>query len=207
MTNPPLIIDVLRHGETVLSGRFCGSSDPDLTECGWAQMRGQVGAGTWAQIVTSPLKRCAEFAQTLAPAAMIDPRFQEMHFGAWEARETQEIWVENPAALEAFWQDPDAHPAPNGERWGDFQARVGEAFSSLTETPNASHAGAQAEGPFLLITHAGVMRALLVSELNMTLAAAWKISLPLGAMMRLCVHLDSETQQRHTQLLSLKGTA
>lgn len=200
MNTSPLIIDILRHGETHLSGRFCGSSDPDLTELGWAQLQAQTAGSSWQSIISSPLNRCAAYAVSLDPRAQIDPRFQEMHFGDWEGRHAEEIWAKDAKALEAFWADPDAHPAPSGERWGALQARVAEGFADLVSN--------LADGaPHLLVTHAGVMRALLVSQLGLSFTSSWKISLPLGSMMRLSVHRDADTGNAHIQLLSLKGTA
>ncbi|MBG52424.1 MAG: histidine phosphatase family protein [Alphaproteobacteria bacterium] len=199
MNETPLLIDILRHGETPLSGRFCGHSDPELTDLGWEQMRLQTVDGHWNRIVTSPLRRCAAFAQSLSSSAQMEPLFQEMYFGAWEGRTAEDIWAEDAALLEAFWRDPDTHPTPGGERWRDFQARVDTGFHALSPSE------CENRGPLLLVTHAGVMRALLISQLGLSFSAAWKVALPLGAMMRFCLTKDKERGQVHTQLLSLKG--
>ena len=63
---PPgtLQLDLLRHGETELGGGFRGSLDDALTDTGWAQMRAAVvEAGPWSHVVSSPLQRCARFAE------------------------------------------------------------------------------------------------------------------------------------------------
>ena len=60
-----MILDLLRHGETEQGG-LRGSLDDALTDKGWAQMRQAVAeAGPWEVLVSSPLQRCARFAEEL----------------------------------------------------------------------------------------------------------------------------------------------
>ena len=84
-----LRVDLLRHGETELGGGLRGSIDDALTDLGWAQMRAAVvGQGPWDRLVSSPLKRCARFAEELGAQlgvpVQLDKDLQELHFGAWE---------------------------------------------------------------------------------------------------------------------------
>ncbi|MEW6253578.1 MAG: histidine phosphatase family protein, partial [Planctomycetota bacterium] len=61
------LIDLMRHGEPVGGRRYRGQVDDPLSEKGWAQMRAAVGeAAPWHHVVSSPLLRCREFAETLA---------------------------------------------------------------------------------------------------------------------------------------------
>ena len=49
-----------------LGGGLRGSLDDALTEAGWAQMEAAVAeAGPWDRLVSSPLQRCARFAEEL----------------------------------------------------------------------------------------------------------------------------------------------
>ena len=62
-----LYLDLLRHGETELGGGLRGSLDDALTATGWQQMREAVqGRGPWDRVLSSPLQRCARFAQELS---------------------------------------------------------------------------------------------------------------------------------------------
>ena len=61
-----LHLDLLRHGETELGGGLRGSLDDALTANGWVQMREAVVArGPWDRLISSPLQRCARFAEEL----------------------------------------------------------------------------------------------------------------------------------------------
>ena len=60
-------VDLLRHGEVEGGERYRGSTDDALSARGWEQMRAAVGdACAWTGIVSSPLKRCAEFGPIAA---------------------------------------------------------------------------------------------------------------------------------------------
>ena len=64
-----LYLELLRHGETEQGGGLRGSLDDALTEQGWAQLRRSVQeAGPWDRLISSPLQRCARFAEELAAA-------------------------------------------------------------------------------------------------------------------------------------------
>lgn len=151
-------LELLRHGETELGGGLRGSLDDALTDTGWAQLRAAVADSTrWDRIISSPLQRCAHFAQELAAQQGIplrlEPRLQELHFGAWEGCSTADLMQTAAAELGQFWNEPYAFTPPQGEPLSDFEARV----LAAVEQVQASHAGEQV----LLVTHGGVMRLLL----------------------------------------------
>src|SRR5690606_221668 len=86
-----MILDMLRHGETERGGGLRGSLDDRLTEQGWAQMREAVAqAGPWDALVSSPLRRCAQFADELGARlglpVQLEAGVRELHFGDWEGR-------------------------------------------------------------------------------------------------------------------------
>jgi alpha-ribazole phosphatase len=154
---PDTCIALLRHGETAGGARFRGSIDNPLTPLGWRQMAAAVEGETWTRIVTSPLKRCADFARELAREREIplecDERLREMHFGAWEGRSAAELMESEGDALSRFWRDPAANTPPGGEPLEAFQARVLAAWSSLRGAPHGSKT--------LVVSHGGVIRTLL----------------------------------------------
>ncbi len=86
-----LHLDLLRHGETELGGGLRGSLDDALTAKGWERMRAAVIAqGPWDRLISSPLQRCARFADELAARLKVpvslEKDLQELHFGAWEGQ-------------------------------------------------------------------------------------------------------------------------
>jgi alpha-ribazole phosphatase len=150
------LIDLLRHGETENSDRYCGSTNYPLTSLGWAQMWSSVQKTStqWEQIITSPLIRCVDFAQALGQHYSIpvvqDSRLQEIHFGDWENQSAAELMQNQADALLRFWQNPLTHPPPMAEHLRDFQARVLTAWHEIQQ----QFIGKKV----LLITHGGVIR-------------------------------------------------
>lgn len=151
-------LELLRHGETELGGGLRGSLDDALTAAGWAQLRAAViEGGPWDRLISSPLQRCARFAEELAAqqslSLSLEPDLQELHFGDWEGRSTAELMQTAADDLGRFWADPYAFTPPQGESLPAFEARVLGAVQRL----QARYAGER----LLLITHGGVIRLLL----------------------------------------------
>ena len=115
-----LHLDLLRHGETELGGGLRGSLDDALTARGWEQMHAAVATGgPWDRLVSSPLQRCARFAEQLGRRLNIpvhlDADLQELHFGAWEGRSAAALMDTDAEALGRFWADPYEFTPPDGE--------------------------------------------------------------------------------------------
>jgi alpha-ribazole phosphatase len=147
---------LLRHGITTGHGRYCGSTDVALTQEGWQQMWAAVEGGHWARIVSSPLRRCREFAAALAERLGLpistDARLRELHFGEWEDLSVDELMINKPQALRLFWEDPGRHAPPGAEQLDEACTRV------LSYWHEAS---AEATGQRVLaVTHGGPMRIL-----------------------------------------------
>ncbi|SHN00955.1 alpha-ribazole phosphatase family protein [Phytopseudomonas punonensis] len=153
-----MILHLLRHGETEQGGGLRGSLDDALTEAGWAQLRGAVHADeSWNAVISSPLQRCARFAEELATARELPLQFeaglQELHFGDWEGRSAAQLMETDADDLGRFWADPYTFTPPGGEPLLTFEARVLDALQRLqTEYPAQQ---------LLVVTHGGVMRLLL----------------------------------------------
>ncbi|KAA0996308.1 alpha-ribazole phosphatase family protein [Pseudomonas sp. ANT_J12] len=181
-----LRLDLLRHGETELGGGLRGSLDDALTDKGWAQLRAAViGQGPWDRLVSSPLQRCARFAEEIGAQlglpVQLEKDLQELHFGAWEGQSTAVLMQTSAEALGRFWTDPYSFTPPEAEPVADFSARVLAAVERL----HAAYAGERV----LLITHGGVMKLLLAQArglpreqlLNVEVAHASLHSLTVGA--------------------------
>lgn len=150
-------ISLLRHGATAAGQRYCGSTDPALSEDGWAQMWAAVQGRRWDRILSSPLRRCSGFARQLAQKLGVtlseEPRLREMHFGAWEGLSAAELMEQAPDALSRFFTNPLEYPPPGAEPLLQLQGRVLELWHELT-------GGA---GSLLLVTHGGPIRILLAT--------------------------------------------
>jgi len=187
-----LRLDLLRHGETELGGGLRGSLDDALTEKGWAQMREAViGQGPWDRLVSSPLQRCARFAEELGAqrdlSVSLDTDLQELHFGAWEGQSAAALMETDAEALGLFWADPYAFTPPKGEPVSDFSARVLAAVMRL----HAAHAGERV----LLVSHGGVMRLLLARARGLPREQLLNVEVAHGALFSLIVEADGSLKE------------
>ena len=170
---------LIRHGESVWNGerRIQGNQDPALSDRGRRQAD-LLAAGltdrlpkSVAAVYTSPLRRAAETAERVAGAfdlpIVLEPDFREMRLGRWEGMTVAEIQAAFPGTYERWLADPLAHPAPGGEDLEAFFARVVGAFTRMRE----SRPGADG----ILVSHGGVVKALLCHVLGLDMRALFRI--------------------------------
>lgn len=177
-------LDLLRHGETELGGGLRGSLDDALTPVGWEQMRAAVqGRGPWDRIVSSPLQRCALFAQELAGQLALpvtfDKDLQELHFGEWEGQSAAALMQTDEQALGLFWANPYSFTPPQGEPVLGFSQRVLAAVTRLQQ----AHAGERV----LVVCHGGVMKLLLAQARGLPREQLLNIQVVNGALFELQV--------------------
>jgi alpha-ribazole phosphatase len=178
------LIDLMRHGEPVGGRRYRGQTDDPLSEKGWQQM--WEGAGScqgWQHIVTSPLQRCAAFADALGDKLGIgvtrDDRLKEAAFGEWEGRTAAEICAGDPLRVLRFKHDPVAFAPEGAEPLMKFHARVGDAWRDIL----AAHGGRYV----LVIGHAGVMRMMMAHALDLPPENCYRIHIENAALTRIQV--------------------
>jgi len=189
-----LHLDMLRHGETELGGGMRGSIDDALTPTGWEQMSAAVlEAGPWDRIVSSPLQRCARFAEELAQRLSlplnIEPGLQELHFGDWEGHSAAQLMDTDAERLGLFWNDPYAFTPPNGEPVIEFSSRVLGAVQRLHQ--------AYADERLLLVTHGGVMRLLLAQARGLPREQLLQVAVGHGALLGITVAGGGLLTERH----------
>lgn len=182
-----LRLDLLRHGETELGGGLRGSLDDALTLKGWEQMRGGVaGQGPWDRVISSPLQRCARFAEELGVGlglpVEIEHDLRELHFGAWEGQSAAALMETDADDLGRFWSDPYGFTPPDGEPVEQFAARVLAAVSRLRQR----YAGQRV----LLISHGGVMKVLLAQARGLPREQLLLVEVAHGALFALQVAAD-----------------
>jgi broad specificity phosphatase PhoE len=167
----------VRHGQTAWNetGRFQGHADIPLDAVGQAQARAlapYLSAVAFARAVTSDLLRARETAETILAGRDVpleaDGRWREMHFGAWEGLTWPEIVARNPEFEGRSSTVPRFYTPQGGESFEQVCARVGHAVTALTE-------GALAGDRILIVTHAGVLHALLRVLLGESEAGALRV--------------------------------
>jgi alpha-ribazole phosphatase len=181
------IIDLLRHGEVEGGDIFRGSTDDKLTDEGWNQMQMTLqGDANWDVIISSPLRRCAEFSESLAEQECLDYKvmddLQEIDFGDWEGQSPNELLKDESETLKCWWAAPTQKTPPQGEDFHDFRARVLKSLKYITEEYQ--------DRRILLITHAGVIRVILMSILGMQEENLFRLNIDYAALSTIRMYQD-----------------
>ncbi len=177
------LADLMRHGHAEGGSCFRGSRDDALTAQGWAALRAAAApeleglVPAWELVLTSPARRCADFARELGLRLTIPvvtvPALRERHFGTWEGRRAAEI----PAReLDAFWTDPGGFTPPGAEPFAAFRGRVATAWQGVL----AAQARRQ-----VVVTHGGVLRVILGEVLGLTDASLLLLEVPYACRTRI----------------------
>jgi broad specificity phosphatase PhoE len=167
---------LIRHGETEWSRvrRFTGARDLPLSPVGRAQSEA-VGRALadrpLAAVWTSPLERARATAETVAKPHRVEPHvapaFREMAFGQWEGATRDELAERFPEPLRAWVSTPHLVTPPGGETLGEVLARVTAGLEELRR----AHAGSAVA----LVTHAIVIRLLVLSGLGLGPERLWTV--------------------------------
>lgn len=169
-----LLLHLLRHGAPETPGLLLGRTDALPTFAGVSACVAQASDLDVAAIVSSDLARAALAAEAIGERlrlpVTIDPRWRELDFGEWDGLPAGAL---DPEASRRFWDDPDAHPPPGGERWSALVARVAAAQAAIGRSGT------------LVVTHGGAMRAALAQLCGFSQAQLWAFDLPYAALLTL----------------------
>lgn len=166
-------IVLIRHAETDLAGRFCGHSDPPLNDKGIRQLPALVerlAAWKYDFLYSSDLLRARQTATAIvdngdAPV-QLRKGLREIFFGEWEGLSWQEIERRDDKAAKLWIEEYPYRSAPNGEDYRSFTARIKSEADFLFE---------EARGRRLaVVTHAGVIRAILGLRCGLSDQQAWQ---------------------------------
>lgn len=175
------LVTVLRHG--AVQGRahvYRGALDEPMSAAGRArveQVARRLAHPPYTRIASSPLRRCHDFAQAYAEASRLPldvlPDLRELGFGAWEGLTPDEAAERDPELYRRFRESAGALAPPGGETLDQLRARVAAAWHAWLAPARDEHR--------LLVTHAGVMRALLMDLLGLAPERVYRIALPEAA--------------------------
>lgn len=167
-------LHLLRHGAPERPGLLMGRTDGAPTAEGIAACVAQARGIGAERLIASDLRRCrrtgAAIGEIINRPLVVDPRWREVDFGAWDGKAVDAIDRE---AMARFWDDPDADPPPGGERWSALVARVSRAVAELEPVPT------------LVVTHGGAIRAALHSLCGFARRDTWAFDLPYGVLVSL----------------------
>ncbi|GAB3544467.1 alpha-ribazole phosphatase family protein [Spirosoma fluminis] len=212
-------IYLIRHTEVAVGRSVAyGQTDVDLAES-YAEQRDRLlthltedpASSRPSAIFSSPLSRCRRLAEDLAvtaaansqievapgqatvidghtPNVQYDDRLKEFFFGDWEMQPWSAIGRE---VLDPWMADFVNVKTPNGENFQDVFDRVG-AFWREQILPLAQ---TQTSQPVFIVSHGGVIRALLCLFLDLSLQNAYRINLDYGAVTKLTLTGSTYTIQ------------
>ena len=144
---------LIRHPRPLIEAGVCyGRLDVDCEDPQPVAARLRLPPQT--TVVSSPLRRARRLAEALAVPTRVDVRLDarlaEIDFGDWEGRRWDDI---DRAAIDDWAADVLNFTPPRGESVTDLQRRVIDFSAELAATVDGASVA--------LITHAGVIRALL----------------------------------------------
>ncbi len=190
------IIDLIRHGEPVGGRAIRGNSiDDPLSDLGWQQMRLAVAdCSDWDVIISSPLSRCLDFSKKLATKLavpiVVEQDLKEVGFGSWEGHTHDEIKHNNRDEYHNFYLDPVNNRPAGAEALAGFFSRVVAVYNNITKRYSGQHV--------LLVTHAGVIRALICHALQAELNSLYRIKVLNAGFTRIIHSGGASTLERHS---------
>lgn len=168
-----ILVHLMRHGAPEIPGLLLGHRDDPPLPSGTALCIDNAQPLEFERVLSSDLARAQVPARAIAGVRDVphasDPRWRELDFGAWTGHAPGEV---DPVAHARFWDDPEVHFPPEGERWSQLRRRVGQALAGI-------------EAPTLVVTHAGAMRAALAEMFHMEHRQVWAFDLPCSSVISL----------------------
>jgi alpha-ribazole phosphatase/probable phosphoglycerate mutase len=144
------------------------------------------GERPWQAIISSPLRRCCEFATALGSqldlAVELDDRLKEVGFGDWEGQTGDQLRQYDKSILSRFYHDPMQNRPRYAEDLNDFNGRVLAAYRDVCERFSGRH--------LLLVAHAGVIRTIISHTLQAPLSSMYRLSIATASLSR--IQIDDE---------------
>ncbi|MDD7884890.1 alpha-ribazole phosphatase [Flavivirga sp. 57AJ16] len=171
-------IYIIRHTTPGIEKGICyGQTNLNLTDTyleEFKKIKQQIPSNKAYRIKSSPLKRCALFADYIGSDVSFDDRLKELDFGDWEMKPWHMIPEET---LSPWMKDFVNVRVPNGESYIELASRVTAFFEEIINSHN--------EQNLIIVTHAGPIRAFLSSILDVPLEKSFSIKIQYGAIFHL----------------------
>lgn len=180
---------LIRHTSLAVPPGVCyGQSDVDVSANFYLEaesLRKKLADIAFDAVYASPLQRCSKLADSLGLTHVtLDERLKELHFGDWELQ----AWDAIPRDVFDVWaQDYANLTPPNGE---SFSALYERSLSFIQEV--SSHSTGK---NIAVVTHGGVIRAMLAHALNMPLKGLFRITVDYASVTQ--ISFGSEVPKIH----------
>jgi len=172
---------LVRHGRTAANAKALlqGRVDHPLDDVGQDQARrvarviNELYPG--ARVVSSPLRRARMTADAISQQVVIDERFIELDYGAFDELALTDV----PAETWAQWRaDPHFRP-PNGETLAELDVRVHAALDELTDEATTKD--------IVVVAHVSPIKSAVVWALNGHTNMSWRCALDRGSITRIAI--------------------
>jgi alpha-ribazole phosphatase len=199
-----MILTLMRHPHIEASGERClGQTNVELSPKGRAALIPLAEEASRLRpdkILCSDLQRCQVLAEAIALRLGLssepDPVWREVNFGTWESRTWSDIQAKEPHRLREWMADFETIAPPAGESFADLQARVLRGIESkligakhqrvAPTTCSGAKTGPLSTTHYLIVTHAGVIRAAISAFSGLPLRRAFELSVPYGSCATFC---------------------
>ena len=166
---------LVRHGLTDwnYTHRFQGRTDVPLNEAGLLQAEKtarRIESWPVDAVYSSPLTRARQTADIVTarlnkPTTIIDDLI-EVCFGSWEGLYFKEKMEKKDETLMKWLADPFFNAPPGAEEWDSIKLRAERAVNSVLDSEHKH---------IVIVSHGGIIRALLVMFLGLDPHTVWKI--------------------------------
>lgn len=166
---------IVRHGQTEWNvlHKMQGHQDSPLTALGIRQaewLRDSLKERRLDQIYTSSSERTRRTAEVIRGSRETEiiacPDLREIHLGRWEGRTQSEVKAVDPAAFEAFWNDPERFQVEGSETFREVSNRALARMNQILKQHQGSH--------ILMVTHTVVVKLLMAHLEKRPLHKLWE---------------------------------
>lgn len=172
MTTEKTIL-LIRHAETDFAGTFCGHANPPINSQGQLQIEQlllQLKPHKIDVVYSSDLQRASTTAEAIAESSAVPmrvtPNLREIGFGDWENLTWTQIESRDPIVAQRWVNEFPKLSAPNGEDFDSFEKRTLNEFDAvIAGNQNAA-----------VVTHAGVLRAMMTQRCGLSDEQAWLLT-------------------------------
>lgn len=183
-------IVLVRHGETEgnSKGLYEGKKEVSINDNGRNQSKklgNLLKDYKFSKVYCSPQKRCTETLDIIIETLYYKPEsieykeeLKEIDFGLWEGLSYKEIEKVFPRQWEEFIKDYKEFSFPEGESFIDFYERTTKILDFLDD------------GSYLILTHGGVIRAVLSKLLGFGIDGFYSIKPKQGAYSEINYYKD-----------------
>jgi alpha-ribazole phosphatase/probable phosphoglycerate mutase len=182
-SSPATSIFFVRHAESAEWARqVChGTLDVPLSSGGVEQavrISSHLEDSTLDAVYVSPRRRAVETAAAVAAKHGLEPVIREalaeIDFGSFEGRTFDEIAESHPSVYAEWMSRPGSMRFPDGESFSDVRARVTSEIARIRR----DHEG----GSVAVVTHGGVIRAVLAEIMGLNDEAIFRIDQSWGGI-------------------------